>query len=167
MTHTASAPVKRKPRAPRERLMFRVEKGAIVPADNYTVSRLRSRGYRRGDIISADLKKPRNPGFHRLAHRIGQLCVESIEEFDGMDAHAVLKRLQWEANIGCEEMGVQVPGVGLAIVRIPRSLSFSEMDDGEFREIVAAFCRHIAARYWPGLDADAIESMAESFVEPA
>lgn len=161
------APATSPKRKPRERLMFRVEKGAIVPADSYTVSRLRSRGYRRGDILTVDLKKPRNPKFHRLAHRIGQLCAENIDDFGGMEAHAVLKRIQWEANIGCDEMGVQVPGVGLAMVRIPRSLSFSEMDDGEFREIVAAFCRHIAARYWPGLDADAIESMAESCVEPA
>lgn len=150
-----------------ERLMFRIVKGAMVPADNFTVKRLRDRGYAVGDIVSAELRKPRNPGFHRLVHRIGHLVAENIESFAGMQAHAVLKRLQWEANIGCDEMGVNVPGVGMAMVRTPRSLSYESMDEGEFREIARAFCNHIAAAYWPDLTADQIEQMADTFPEAA
>lgn len=143
------------------RYMLRVEKGRLVPADGFTARRLRERGYRVGDLLSASLSKPRNPGFHRLAHQFGALLADNLDEFEGMDAHAALKRLQWEANIGCEEMGVQVPGVGYAMIRIPESLSFASMDEGRFREVYRAMTRWVAKRYWPSLTPEKIEEMAE------
>ena len=151
---------KRKP----ERLMMRVIKGAIVPADNYTAGRLRDRGLHVGDIVSCEIRKPRNPRFHRLAHAIGQLCAENIDDFTGMDAHSVLKRLQIEARIGCEEIGIKVPGYGYMIQFIPRSLSFASMDEQEFHDIVQGFCRYISEQYWPGMDAQQVERMAAAMV---
>jgi hypothetical protein len=148
-----------------EVFFMRVGKGCFEPADGYARDRLRARGYRMGDVVGCTFKKLNNPGFHRLIHRIGQLCAANIEAFRGMDAHAVLKRLQWEANIACEEIGVVVPGVGMAMMRFPKSLSFDSMDDGERHEAARAMCRHIAQKYWPTMDAEAIEEMAESFVE--
>lgn len=156
-----------KPKKKPERTMLRVIKGGLIPADEYSTNRLREKGYRVGDVVSAELRKPRNPGFHRLAHRIGSLVSENIESFQGMQAHKVLKRLQWEANIGCEEMGVNVPGVGMAMVRMPMSLAYESMEDGEFREVVAAFCNYISSRYWPSLSAEQIEQMADCMVEAA
>lgn len=150
--------------ARRERYAFHVDKGCLCPADSYTTTRLREKGYKVGDLLFADLTKPRNPGFYRLAHRIGALCAANIQDFAGMEAHAILKRIQWEAGIGCDEMGVQVPGVGLAMVRIPRSLGYESMDQGEFHEVTRAFCRHIASQYWRGMSEDQIAEMAESFV---
>ena len=126
---------------------------------------MRENGYKVGDLVFAELTKPRNLGFHRLAHRIGTLCAQNIEAFSGMDAHRVLKRLQWEANIGCEEQGVMVPGVGLAMMRWPLSLGYESMDQADFHEVTRQFCRHIAEKYWPGLDEDQIAEMAESMVE--
>ena len=156
-----SAPTKRR----RERLALRVVKGSLVPADATTQSRMRERGYKVGDLVFAEITKPRNPKFHRLAHRIGALCAQNIDSFTGMAAHKVLKRLQWEANIGCEEIGVQVPGVGLAMMRWPLSLGFESMEEGEFHEVTRQFCRHIAATYWKTLNEDQIAEMVESMVD--
>lgn len=139
--------------------------GVLIPADSYSRERLRAMGLRRGDLVFIEIFKPRNGGFHRLIHRLGGLCAENIEAFKGLDAHKVLKRLQWEAGIGCEEVGVEVPGVGLAVVRWPLSMAYSEMDDGEFREVSRAFCRYLAERYWPGLDEDQVELLSQNFVE--
>lgn len=146
-------------------IFLRVEKGALVPADPYAKSQLRAKGYVVGDVVAATLKKLNNPAFHRLMHRIGTLCAANIESFSGMDAHQVLKRLQLEGNIGCEELGVMVPGVGLAMMRFPLSLSFESMDDGERHEVARAMCRHISEKYWPQLTPDQVEEMAESWVE--
>lgn len=151
----------------KERMMLRVVKGALIPADSYTEARLRDRGYKIGDIVSADIKKPRHPKFHGLVHQLGALVAENIESFSGMKAHAVLKRLQWEGNIGCEEMGVMVPGVGMAMIRTPKSLGYESMDQGEFYEVMRAFCNWISEKYWPSLDAEQIEQMAGVMVEPA
>ena len=164
MEHSIKNSVKQATRRRPEKLMMRVEKGCIKPADHYTEEQLRARGYRVGDIIAAVLTKPRNPGFHRLAHRIGTMVAANIESFTGMSAHAVLKRLQIEARIGCEEIGIKVPGYGYVIQFLPRSLGFESMSEDEFRPVVAGFCRHIAAEYWPDLSPEKIEEMAECWV---
>ncbi len=153
--------VKRKP----DTIWLRVEKGALVPADRYSQGKLRERGYCKGDVLSATLKKVNNPAFNRLHHRIGQLCVQNIEAFQGMDAHKALKKIQWEANIACEEMPVLVDGKIAAVMRFPLSLSFENMDDGERHEVVRAMCRWISNTYWPELSPEQVEEMADSFVE--
>lgn len=151
----------------KKRIMFRVEKGCLVPADPWAASELRERGYKIGNIVGADLSKCRNPKFNGLVHRIGMLCVRNIEEFKNGDAHQVLKRLQLEANIACDEIAIRLPGFGMAFHRTPQSLSFDSMDEGEFHKVAKSFCRHIALSYWPTMDPDSIEEMAQSFVDEA
>lgn len=151
-----------------ERLLLTVAKGALVPGDGYTTKRLKERGYRVGDILLADLRKPRHPGFHRLAHQLGTLVAENIAEFEGLDGHQALKRLQVEGNIACDELPVFLTLLGQKIKvnqRIPRSLSFASMDEGEFRETLQAMCRFIAAEYWPDMTPEKIEQMAEVMPE--
>jgi hypothetical protein len=149
-----------KPKRTPERFPLRVAKGAFVPADQSTLSRLRTKGFKTGDLVFAEFKKPRNPKFHRMAHALGQLCAENLDAFEGMEAHRVLKRLQIEAQVGCDEMAIIIPGVGKCLHLIPRSLSFESLDEAEFKEIIAGMCRHIAKCYWPRLTAEQIEDMA-------
>lgn len=150
----------------RQGILFRVSKGRLEPLDDLAVSALRAGRYRVGDVVEAKIKRARNPNFHRLAHQIGLLCIRNIDKFGGYtDAHAVLKRLQVESGAGCDEMLIEMPGIGVVIQRIPKSLSFSSMGEEEFRGFVAAICRHIESRYWPSVDADKIEAMAEAMVD--
>ena len=149
----------------RERLMFRVEKGAFVPADSYTLNRLRERGYRIGDILAGEFTKPRNPGFWGLAHRLGEFCISSIDAFTGLKAHDALKKIQIDGGIECEITHTDIPGVGVLVSKKPRSLSFESMDQGEFYEVMRAMSRHIADKYFPHMSAEAIERMAGCMVE--
>ena len=83
----------------KNRIYFRFHRdGYLYPADNYAASQLRSRSYKTGDVVSVNITKLKSPGFNRLAHKIAQLVVASIDNFQGMDAHLALKRLQLEAN---------------------------------------------------------------------
>jgi len=149
----------------REQIFLRVIKGALVPADDSASEKLRSRGFRRGDILQADLVKLRNPKFNRLVHRIGQLVVANLDAFDGLDGHGALKRIQLEGNIACDEQVIQYPAIGNCLVRIPRSLSFEAMDEGEFQETARAMCRYIAAKYWQDMTPEQIEEMANSMID--
>jgi hypothetical protein len=151
----------------RERVMLRVEKGCLVPADQYSKQLLRERGYRTGDVLAAELRKPRNPAFHRLAHAFGQLCADNIEAFSGLGCHSVLKRIQLEGGIGCDEMALNFPGIGPCVYRIPQSLAFESMDEGQFHEVFAEMCRYVADRYWPDLTPEQVEQMASVMVEQA
>ena len=153
--------------AKREKVFFRVAKGCLVPADSYAASVMRERGYRIGDLLSAELVKPRNPKFNRLVHRIGQLVVANIDEFANLDAHKAIKRLQIEGRIACDEIGISVAGYGMMLQVIPRSLSAESMDEGEYHKAATGICRTISERYWPSMTADAISEMAESFIGEA
>jgi hypothetical protein len=180
-----------KPKRRPERNALRVVKGGYAPADATTATRLRQRGHRVGDLVFAEFKKPRNPGFHRLAHVFGQLVADNIDDFTGMDSHEVLKRIQVESGFGCDELRVDIGAVWPVVVdwvrvnlgapfatvlssslealgagtakvpvRLPRSLSFESMDDGEFRTVFRGFAEYIARRYWPSMTPDQIEQLA-------
>lgn len=149
----------------KDRIYLRVIKGGLVPADNYAASQLRQRNYHIGDLIAAELVKPRNPKFHRLVHQLGQLVVQNIESFKGIEAHAALKRLQLEGKIACDELGIMVPNFGMVIQLIPRSLSYDSMDEGEIHEVARGISRTIAERYWQDCTPEQIEEMAECMVQ--
>lgn len=151
----------------RERFMLRVDKGCLKPADEYTRRKLRERGYHTGDLLHADLAKPRNPGFHRLVHAFGQLCADNIEAFEGMDAHMVLKRIQLEGDIGCDHIALRFPGIGPCEYRIPQSLSYQSMDEGAFHELFMQMCLYISRTYWPSMSPDEIAHLAEIMPEAA
>jgi hypothetical protein len=148
----------------REKLFLRVQKGMLVPADDYAMNKLRARGFKVGDVLQADLVKLRNPKFNRLVHRIGCLVAANIDDFTGMDAHDALKKIQLDGNIACTQQIVDYPGIGKCKVTVAKSLSFDQMDEGEFHEVARAMCRHIAETYWHDLTPEAVEQMAESFV---
>ena len=157
---------KPKQKAPKPKpIHLRIQKGYLEPADSFAASQLREKGFAINDVVAVTLKKMNNPKFHALIHRIGQLCAANIEGFGGMGAHAVLKRLQWESGVHCEEIGVIVPGVGMATMRFPLSWSFDTMDDGERHEAGRGLCRYIAKQYWAGMTPEQVEELAEAFVD--
>ncbi|MDL2424914.1 hypothetical protein M2C68_20165, partial [Pseudomonas sp. BAgro211] len=64
---------------------------------------LKERGYREGDKVRAELKQPWDLVKHRRVHRLGQLVARSLDKFQGMDAHSVIKKLQGDAGVCCQE----------------------------------------------------------------
>lgn len=146
------------------RFAMRVKEFGYAPADLTTASLLRKR-HRVGDLVFAEFKRPRNPGFHRLAHQLGSMLAENIEAFEHMDAHAVLKRLQVEGDIACDTIPMRIPGVGPVEYRIPRSLSYESMDEDEFHATVHGMCRYVSKTYWPTCKPEEIERMASCWVE--
>ena len=151
----------------RERILLRVERGALVPADAHSQQRLREKGYKVGDILAAELIKPRHPGFWRLAHRIGALCAQNIDAFSSLSPHQAIKKLQFDTGLWCDITETEIPGLGTLVSKQPRSLAFESLDQGEFYELMKGLCGHIAATYWPHLSAEAVQEMAESMLEEA
>jgi len=143
-----------------EKLMLKVIKGGFAPADAYTARKLRDRKYSMGDIVAGTISKPRNPKFWRLAHGLGALVAENIESFSGMDAHRVLKRLQREALIACDEFAFMVPGCGMVTQYTPRSLSFESMSEEEFSSVYETMCKWIVQNYWPSENTERLTEMA-------
>ncbi len=147
------------------RYALRVVKGGYRPADSTAASALRG-SHRVGDLVFAEFRKPRNPGFHRLAHSLGEMLAHNLDAFTGMEAHAVLKRLQIEANAGCDEIALNFPGMGPCTYRVPRSLSYESMDEAAFHEVIATMCTHVSKKYWRDCSPEQVEAMAELWVTP-
>lgn len=141
--------------------------GALVPRFTTDQTIMRERGYRTGSLIRAELKKPRNVRFHRLVHGLGQLVAEHIDDFTGMQAHAVIKRLQRECGVCCEEQDVDIPGFGKLVVKVAMSIAFDEMEDGDFHQLWKGICLHIADKYWPDMTPDRAEHMIDLMPEAA
>lgn len=142
-----------------QRILLRVVKGALVPADPFAAARLRAKGFKVGDEVLAELRKPRNPGYWRLGHALGTLLIQNIDEFEHYtDSHAVIKRLQLESGVACDSIAIRGE-FGLVEHRVPRSLSFADMDEGTWNEVYGSLCAWVRKRYWPGLTDSQVEDM--------
>ena len=150
-----------------EKIPMRVSKGALTPADRHAIEAMRSRNYSVGDLVYAELTKPRNPKFHRLVHAFGEMLADNVDAFTGMQPHNVLKRLQLEGDIACDHIAINFPGVGPCTYRIPQSLSYASMKEEKFSEVYKAMCDYVSNKYWPDLTAEQVADMAEIMPEAA
>lgn len=178
----------------KEKIHFRVTEQGLTLADNYARSIFNARNYKLGQIVRCEVTKLADAKFNRLIHKIGQLCIENIEDFENYtDAHAVIKRLQLESNAWCDEVGISLgrhrhliiaalarPGfrkflelmgvsvsenTGLLMLRIPKSLSFAEIDHDNYIKVGRQICRHLAENYWIDLSPEQIEEMVQVMVD--
>lgn len=143
----------------KESIYFKVFNGALIPASDYYSKRLEDKKYKQGDLIRANLFKPRKSGTNKNAHKIGYYMTEHHDFFMNMNAHTALKYLQIESGVACD-----IYGQGNEAIKIPKSMSFEDMDEGEFQEAVRGICRHISDKYWPDLTPYQIELQAERMV---
>lgn len=160
---TQAAAIRKQPR--KEPIYARMQGGVLVPADVFARKQLERKKLQEGSIVKLYVSKLRNPKFNRLVHKLGILVTQNIEAFSGLDAHKAIKRLQIEGRIACDEIGVMVPGYGMVIQFIPRSLSFDSMDEAEFHDAARQICRLIAERYWSNMEPEKIEQMAGCMVD--
>lgn len=165
--------------------------GALVPVSNEDRAEMRRRKVKVGRIVRIDMTLPRNANFNALAHKFGEVIRDNIEAFAGMDPHAALKRLQFEAGVECDERGVLIdafwpdlvhaveqmqPGAGYVMrlvgdqlqgkviaLRETRSLAFDSMDEVRFRGVIDAIASWVAAHYWPDCSPVEIERMANIY----
>lgn len=149
----------------KERLLFRVVKGALVPHSEHTLVRMREMALTVGDVVAIEVYKPRNGGFWGLAHRLGDMCAKQIECFKGMSAHEALKKLQIDSRTQCDETQVDMPGIGRMVFYKPKSLSYDAMDQTVFFEVMQSMCRHIAEVHWPNMTAKQVADMSGCMLE--
>lgn len=171
-----------------------VIKGGFVPANEQTRQALRRARLKSGNLVLANIERPRKPGFYRLAHAFARVCRENIEDYESLTEHEVLKQLQLDTGLGCTRISVpasyvwsQAAGaiadaIGdealatlnqvdellkgrMVTVTTPKSLNFGAMTEDEFRHIFQGFCRYIAMKHWPSLSGDQVAELAHFMPE--
>lgn len=133
---------------------------AVVPSTLTDRAELRKRKFKLGEVVAMDFRRPRSPGFHRLVHRFGVLCAQNIDAFHGKDGHDVIKRVQLEADIGCEHVGIMWAGQPVEY-RIPQSIAFDSLCEDEFRKLYRQFADYIGRTYMGGLSAEQVQQLVE------
>ena len=140
--------------------MVVTEDGTLRPYDEMSAAECRRRKLGVGMIVSVDLKQSRDPRAWARIHKLMQLLIQNLDDFANWDAHDALKRIQFEADIGCERMEVMVKNYGAVTQRWPKSLAFDQMEEGEFQGVYRAICQYIIDTYWAGMTVDQINDMA-------
>jgi len=140
--------------------------GCMVPAGEVDRQILRRKKVRRGMRMRTTVSKERDYGQHKYIHSIGQFVEQNIDGFEGMEAHAIVKKLQVEGDIMCDRERLHVEGFeGYLIRKVPRSMAFDEMEEGDFQLLVKGVCNYISMEYLPTLSpeqvAEAIELMPD------
>lgn len=130
----------------------------LWPADTYTREWMASQSLDGLHWVSTH--KPRSPGFHRAVHKLCTFLAHHCAKFEGMDAHALLKRLQLESRLYCDSTLLTVPGYGEVMHLIPQSISFDNMDESEFRLFYEAIADHVAKTHWPEFSLNLLERQA-------
>lgn len=104
---------------------------------------MKERGWHAGAEARAELKRSRNVKFHRLAHAVGNLLVDNVEEFRALTGHGALKQVQQRSGVCCEPMEIDLGSLGRVSAQVARSISFDEMDQQEFEEFFKGICDYI------------------------
>lgn len=133
-----------------------------LPGDD--ADEVRERGYAEGQVVSAELRSNRNLLNFRQAHALAKFVRDNTEAFpEDMDSHDVLKRLQLDGDIECEEVEEQVDlgvldlgelgkvelGVRSKRVRKPRSLAFGKMTQEVWKDVYGRLERYMVSNYFP------------------
>lgn len=148
---------KRKP----EPVYLRVTpQGTFEPASEYYRAQLRKKGYRVGDIVRGELKKPRYPKHHNLVFATLRKVTENIDS--DMTEEQLLTILKIK-------MGRATPYTDSATLKVywvPESIAFDAMDEGVFSEFHREMCTIIARDYFPGWSPSQVAELAAMMTDP-
>jgi hypothetical protein len=131
------------------------ERLAIIASHPIDRRLMAERGFKRGDEVRLEVKRPRNVKFHRLAHAVGQVMVDNVEGWEHLTAHDAVKRLQRESGVCCEEVEIDIPGMGKLLAKQAESIAFDEMTPERFEQLFKGITDHMDRTYSPDFTADA------------
>lgn len=140
----------------REPICLRVTAaGVLEPASAYYAAQLRARRLRVGDLVHAELTKPRNPKHHRLVFALLQRVLEN------QDGLQTIEQLLTIVKIKLGRVDTVVDAASGRAYYVPQSIAFASMDQGEFNVFWKDLCRMVARDYFPHLDPDQVAELAE------
>lgn len=108
-----------------------------------------------GRVVSVEIKRPRNVLFHRKFFAMLNLILQNQEHYTSIDDLLDVCKLR----VG----HVKVIQTKHGDVRVPKSISFAEMDETAFAEFYERAVDWMVAEVIPGLDKAALEQELMEF----
>jgi hypothetical protein len=146
-------PARAKPR--KEPLYLRVTpQGTFEPASQLYRQMLRAKKYRVGDLVRAELSKPRYPKHHRLVFATLRKVVDNLDT--PMTEYQLLSILK----IKMGRVETFIDSASGKVYYIPESIAFDAMEQGAFSEFHRDLCRIITRDYLPGMSEAQVAELA-------
>jgi hypothetical protein len=105
------------------KIYLRKNLSKLEPADNEAAEVLKK--WKQGEVLSCEVKKPRNYRFHKKAFSLFNIVFENQDKYDTLND--VLTEIK--LRTGHYQEHVTMKGV---VVYVPKSISFVSMDEDEF-----------------------------------
>jgi hypothetical protein len=114
--------------------LVRTHLGALKPADGAAEEYINSLSV--GEIVKADLRKPRNPGFHNKVMGVLRVVYNNQEKYLSLDAF----RFALMIAAGYVD---QIALDGDKVAFRPQSIAWDKMDQAKFEEVYGTLLRAI------------------------
>lgn len=137
------------------KLSFIKQRGGILIPDCEETEKAMQK-VKNGESILIEYKKSRNIGFHKRAFALLNLVLQNQDKYKNINDLLVefkLKAGHYEEHITMKK----------GIIYIPKSISFSEMDELEFNEIYSKFI-DIALRDFVSMSRAELEAQIINFM---
>ena len=140
----------------REPIYLRVTpQGTFEPASALYAGMCRAKKFRVGDLVRAELTKPRYPKHHRLVMALLQKVLDNQEGLLTIDQLLTVVKIK---------LGRAVPFTDAVAGRtywVPESIAFDAMDQSEFTPFWKDLCKLVARDYFPGMTEAKVAELAE------
>lgn len=130
--------------------------GGWAAADAQSLEAMK--GFRRGDIVRVNLRKPRNPKHHRKAFSLLNLVYDNLDLYPSFDAFlddVKLKCGHYAKHVNYKR-GPDGEFVE-SVMFFPKSISFSSMSQGEFEVFYDRMFQVMLTEYLPGVSSAELE----------
>ena len=126
--------------------------GQLAPVDEAGTDALRK--LKRGETVQVELRRPRNPQFHRKLFAMLNIILNNQEHYKSVeDLLAVAKLSIGHAHVIQTKYGD---------IRLPASISFAALDEDSFSVLYDRICGWVCTDVIPGLERQGLdEAVAE------
>jgi len=108
-----------------EIFLVKTQSGALAPFDDADAQRMAK--IKTNEVVRAEITKPRNLLFHKKFMALVRLVFENQERYNSIEDLLV----EFKLKVGHYKEHITTDG---KIVYVPKSISFSQMDEYEFKE---------------------------------
>ena len=108
-----------------EIFLVKTQSGVLAPFDDAAAQRMAK--IKTNEVVRAEITKPRNLLFHKKFMALVRLVFENQERYNSIEDLLV----EFKLKVGHYKEHITTDG---KIVYVPKSISFSQMDEYEFNE---------------------------------
>jgi hypothetical protein len=137
------------------KFLARKDLGHLTPVDETGEEALRKLKF--GDVVTVEVKKPRNGKHHRLYWALVGIVHHNQDRYETTEQlHTALKIAAGHYELLTMPNGNEY--------KIPRSIAFDTMDQLEFSQFYDRVCDLVAKHFLPGVSVEALKAEVESMI---